>query len=98
MTKQKFSRLKKNCPLLFVFVAQYQTVCKMHTEYDARYKETYFNELRPITDKLFELENLIENLEREFKRDFDADLAEVVQFLEHTNTPTFRAKFANKQI
>lgn len=54
----------------------------MHAEHNARYKEKYFNELRPITDKLFELENLIENLEREFKRDFDADLAEVIQFLE----------------
>ena len=62
----------------------------MHAEHDARYKEKYFNELRPITDKLFELENLIENLEREFKRDFDADLAEVVQFLEQQSTNSRR--------
>lgn len=82
MTRYAYNKLRRRCPLLPVFLAQYETLCRSHEETRRLWEKVYFEGLKPLGDKLYDIEEAQKALDSEFKEDFGITLAEVKAFLD----------------
>lgn len=81
MCKTTFYRLRRKCPNLFAYVAQYETVDQMRREAKQRLHEK-FEETKPFHERLTMFEKMQENLDAEFQQNFGYNLADVKEYLD----------------